>query len=550
MSRPWPLRLHLLALTLACTLPIMILAGLLAFQFVSEEHHRIQADVAERLRLMRIAVELRLDNLIEDLQVLAASPTLQDGRLDEFRRHLVDANTVYGGTGSALSRPDGQEVVSTGLQAGAPLPRRADLETQNRVLATGRPQVSDLVSATTAGEQIITVEVPVRTDGEVRYVLAMGVSPNYLSELLRAHIPKDWIGSIVDRRGIVIARTSDAAGNVIGHSTIPEVAANLNEGSAFWIKAMSRLGMPTYVSFLKSDRLGWTINIGVPRTVVEGPIWRAIALLLGIGLLAIVLSVAAAVATARRILGGLSALGHQVDALGRGETPSAERSSVSEIDRMQLVLSRVSEDLHRALKQKNVLIAEINHRVKNTLATVQSIARLTRSSAANVSEFVASFERRLVGLSRAYNLLTETSWTGADLKSIVERILAPYLQSGRLKITGPSVHLSSNLAVAVAAAIQEMSTNAAKYGALSGDRGRVDIAWELAPDGKVRFRWTESGGPPVKPPTRRGFGTKLIQELLAHDTGWDVELDYAESGFRCLVTIDTTAAVEAEAPLM
>jgi PAS domain S-box-containing protein len=194
-------------------------------------------------------------------------------------------------------------------------------------------------------------------------------------------------------------------------------------------------------------------------------------------------------------------------------------------------------DNREAMRRQQILIDEINHRVKNTLATVQSIARASLASATSLKDYAASFEARLIALARAYNLLTENNWEGADLATIVQRTLAPFASEGRIHLGGPPVALTPKLTLALSAAIQELSTNAAKYGALSVEQGRVDVGWTREDDGVVSFRWAERDGPQVKTPARRGFGTRLIQDILAAESGWTVTLDFSPSGLRCAMRI-------------
>jgi two-component sensor histidine kinase len=194
-------------------------------------------------------------------------------------------------------------------------------------------------------------------------------------------------------------------------------------------------------------------------------------------------------------------------------------------------------EVRTVMNRQQILLDEINHRVKNTLATVQSIARVSLSSATTMEEYAGSFERRLIALSGAYNLLTENNWEGAELRTIVERTLAPFARGGRTILNGPALTLTPKLTLALSAAIQELSTNAAKYGALSVDQGRLEVSWSRRDDGRIWLSWIESEGPPVRKPERRGFGTRLIQDILAADSGWTVTLDYAPGGLRCTMLI-------------
>jgi len=196
-------------------------------------------------------------------------------------------------------------------------------------------------------------------------------------------------------------------------------------------------------------------------------------------------------------------------------------------------------ELRDALHRQNLLLDEINHRVKNTLATVQSIAMLTRAGAGSVDEYVEGFQRRILALSSAYNLLTDNNWQGANLREIVSGMIEPYGQPNQMSVDGPSVRLPPRQTLALAAALQELATNAAKYGALSVEHGRLDVRWGYA-DQKLNLSWIESDGPAVTKPTRRGFGSRLIEEVMAREGGWTSELQYRPEGMRCYLSIQLT----------
>jgi PAS domain S-box-containing protein len=199
-------------------------------------------------------------------------------------------------------------------------------------------------------------------------------------------------------------------------------------------------------------------------------------------------------------------------------------------------------------EQQEILINELNHRVKNTLATVQAIAAQSLRSERDAGEARQAFESRLFALSRAHDVLTQESWQTANLRDIVERAVEPYGSpghGGRFAIAGPDVRLQPHSALAFAMALQELATNAAKYGALSVPGGDVAIRWRLEPGpggAFLRFQWRESGGPLVRPPKRRGFGSRLIERTLAKDTGGEVEITYSPGGIELKLTMPLPSA--------
>jgi two-component sensor histidine kinase len=195
-------------------------------------------------------------------------------------------------------------------------------------------------------------------------------------------------------------------------------------------------------------------------------------------------------------------------------------------------------DRVQAEEQRKLLLDELNHRVKNTLATVQAIAAQTLRSTPDAESFRTAFEARIMALSATHNLLTATSWRSASLHDLVETELHPY-GSGRYRLDGPEVMLSPAEAVALGLVFHELATNAVKYGALSAPGGEVALRWAISAETgtkRLEFRWTERGGAPVQPPRRRGFGSRLIETSLA-GRGGSARLDYAQEGLSCVLEL-------------
>ena len=202
------------------------------------------------------------------------------------------------------------------------------------------------------------------------------------------------------------------------------------------------------------------------------------------------------------------------------------------------------DDIKRSEEHQRLLINELNHRVKNTLATVQSIAAQTLRNAGTMEEARSALEGRLLALSRAHDVLTRENWEGAELREIAAQALEPYSSRSedRLHLDGPRVRLPPRMALTLAMVLQELATNAVKYGALSNATGEIRIAWrvEEANPRRLGLRWEESGGPPVQPPRRRGFGSRLIERSLAQDLDGEVRIAFAATGVTCIVDAPMT----------
>jgi PAS domain S-box-containing protein len=207
-------------------------------------------------------------------------------------------------------------------------------------------------------------------------------------------------------------------------------------------------------------------------------------------------------------------------------------------------LAGVSLDIterKRAEDRQKLLVNELNHRVKNSLATVQSIAAQTLRSAASPEFFREAFETRLIALSHTHDLLTRESWEGASLREVFDVELHAMAGEDRVSFDYPSdIRLTPKAAVALGMGIHELATNAVKYGALSSPHGHVRVAWRIDQD-LLRLIWTESGGPKVEPPARRGFGARLLERGLAAELSGSVELTYDASGLVCHMALPLRA---------
>ena len=197
----------------------------------------------------------------------------------------------------------------------------------------------------------------------------------------------------------------------------------------------------------------------------------------------------------------------------------------------------VTSDMVAAERQK-LMIDELNHRVKNTLATVQSIAMQTARTHADPRTFAEGFQARLIALSHTHDLLTRRHWEGADLRDVLLHETEAH-GSTRVVLNGPAVILSPAAALSLGMIFHELATNAAKYGALSSGEGRVFVDWAVAnqADRRLTLEWRELDGPPVVEPDRRGFGTRLIERNIRHDLAGEVKLQYPTDGFHAEMSV-------------
>jgi two-component sensor histidine kinase len=302
--------------------------------------------------------------------------------------------------------------------------------------------------------------------------------------------------SFFDRQGTNFARVPNPE-QTIGQLASPTLYAELFRHTQAKIETVSLEGVPLLTAFIRSPLTGWTVAAGLPVASLTAPLWQALTITLGVGAVMLAIGLSFALTMAARIAQG--------------------------------------EALH------SLLINELNHRVKNTLATVQSIAAQTFRHTPDANEAKRKFEARLVALGRAHNVLSDEKWESADLGDVVSDVLEPLAvkDGNRLRTGGGEVRLPPRSALLIAMVLHELATNAAKYGAWSNRTGIVSVQWEAndRKDGRsLRLTWAESGGPAVRAPERRGFGSLLIEQSLA-DLGGTASLNYDPAGFTCTLEL-------------
>jgi two-component sensor histidine kinase len=267
-----------------------------------------------------------------------------------------------------------------------------------------------------------------------------------------------------------------------------------------------------------------------------GPALAAAALMIALGVMA-------ALAFARPISRDVRGLVGEAEALAAGARllnplPShlqeiAEvRGSLEAADG---ILRAREAEARQAADRQQLMINELNHRVKNTLVVVQSLARHSLRPTGDGENGLAQFNDRLHALASAHDLLTRRSWEGADLGELLVEALKPY--ANQLTLDGPPVPLTPNAAVALAMIFHELATNASKYGALSTEAGRVSVTWNVEGRSRLTIIWRERAGPKVSPPNRGGFGSRLIAASLKGDLAGSADFEYAPEGLTCFLTI-------------
>lgn len=489
-----PVRLALLVT--GTMLPLIVFAVGLAYSNYRQDRSDATRRVLETVRSMRLVLDSEVQRMTGGLQVLALSDSLRGGDFDGFRRLAAGFISQYG-EDSVLLLADrsGHQLFSTVTTEPTNLPPRNNREIVERVFASKAPQYSDLFIGSTKKWPIVTVEVPVLRNDEVVYALSFSPPIAIFQKLVEQQRPNDrWTVSLLDTKGRVFARAPNPA-ETFGKQASGALSDAMARTSEATVATVSLDGVALASAYTQSRLTGWTVVAGVAESSLIAPLWRNIAIT---GLIGGIL-----------LLVGLTFAVRMATTIARGEM------------------------LH------NLLIEELNHRVKNTLALMQAIAVQTFRSASRDER--AKFEGRLCALAEAHNLLSQEKWAGSELRDVIARALQPFLLSNpdRIRMAGPAVPLSPRLAVVLSMIVHEIATNAAKYGALSNETGRVTLDWEVIADtskSRLHLIWTEAGGPPVTAPVRRGFGSRLIERSARDQLGGEATVDFLPRGVVCTVT--------------
>ena len=488
-----PVRLALLVA--GTTLPLIAFAAFLVFNDYEQDRQGASLRVLETVRSIRLVLDAEMQRMTGALRVLALTRPLQDGEFEAFRRIADGFLDQYPEGGVVLvADREGRQLFSSASPDTANLPLRNNRAIVEKVFATKHLQYSNLFIGAVKKQPIITVEVPVFRDGEVVYDISFSPPVEIFQGIINAQRPsRDWTISIFDRDGINFARAPNPQ-EAVGKRAAPFLYAEIFRTPEATLQTVSPEGAALITSFTRSPLTDWTVAAGVAEISLVGPLWRKLAITSVIG--------------GVLLLTGLAFAVRMAAAIARGEM------------------------LH------DLLIEELNHRVKNTLAILQSITTQTFRSASKAER--EKFEGRLGALAEAHNLLSREKWQGSDLHDVVDRVLQPYSVSNpeRVRMFGPKVPLTPRLAVVLSMILHEIATNAAKYGALSNDTGTVALDWEVITESgpKLRLIWTEAGGPHVTAPVQRGFGSRLIERSARDQLGGEATVDFLPGGVVYTVT--------------
>ncbi|HEY8576701.1 MAG TPA: HWE histidine kinase domain-containing protein [Devosia sp.] len=542
---------RLLLLTAVALLPSLAILG---FNELSLRRTRIAEIHDYALRMSELA-SLEMERLLTGagaLMVAVASAPVELGPGSEcatYLNHLTSALPQL--TLIDITDIDGRSLCANRAAPGDLAP---ELSASVRAALAERFFAVGEYSELSAGPALLMGTRRTDDSGMITGYVIAAVGLDYLGGMLKERsFPQGSALTIADRNGVILAREpfpEDLVGTRVPEAFLPRVQGT-ESGT---MQVVSQDGTERVLGYQPASKpLGLYVSAGTGvadamATVNESSI-RSL-LLAGVGgLLALLLALSFGRRFIRlpvlRLLQTIKAWrqGDQTARTGMQPGPAEFHQVGHAIDELLDELEQRQAAQQEAEQHRDLLARELDHRIKNLLATVQAVARQSFRNANLPRDALDAFYGRLSVMADAHKLLTAQKSESASVEAVVRTAVTPFygVEQQRFSLAGPEVELHAKAALSLAMALHELCTNASKYGALTSEGGRVDIGWALTEGHKLILTWRESGGPAVTPPSEKGFGSRMIERALAADLGATVSFDFAPTGLTCTIIAAETA---------
>ncbi|MGD9981494.1 MAG: sensor histidine kinase [Hyphomonadaceae bacterium] len=495
---------HLAAFALLVTLPVAALSLLLLLRSADMVRDKAEA------RLLQLAHDLS-DDIDRDVErhilVLNTLSTLPSFRAGDWAAFHTQATTALRGDGYiVLIDSSFRQLANTYVAFGRAPARTGDLETAQRIVASRRPEVSNVFTSLVTGGPVINFDTPILRDGQVGYILIYARPVEYVSGILAGQgLETGWAGSVFDRNGALIGGSAAAA----------PPAQMLTPGTSVLTRHADSSGAAILRATHVSELTGWTVAVDVPLAVVSGEIDRSLQWSVLIATAALLLAIGLGVVFGQFLSSQLRRASAYAVAMGREEAPpDIGSTTLQEVDTITQSLQNARAELDRRMAKQRLLSRELSHRVKNVLSVVQAVVRLSLPGGDTTARDVVLL--RLRALGRSHDLLTHAEWTDLPLRRIVETEVTSFAE--RVACDGPDILVRAAHVQNMGLILHELATNALKYGALRDGSGTISVNWAVggeAGDKRFTFVWKEHATPAPGADVRRsGFGSTLLRNTF------------------------------------
>jgi two-component sensor histidine kinase len=516
------------------------------YRYAQTEQVRVEQEAVRIAGLTGLLVDAELRQLIAKLEGLAASSALARDDLQGF--HAEAKLLTNGRDETIILRDMGvRQFLNSQLPYEAELPGGPAFSLEEKTgYGEGRPHVSDVYLSPRNREPRIVIALPIIRDGSPKYVIGLTVPTSRVLSAFLPAIPPGYVVAVGDRKGAYVTR-SERHEEFTGKPGLPDYVKQV-VGKSGTFRSFNFERRELLAGYYRSELSGWFYTANIPIDRLQAPLKTSLLQLAGVGAAALAVSGYLALLFSRGITSAAQDLAERARALGANEEVEPVASHLAEFALISDALvaagnaiAERSSERRRSEAQRELLVNELNHRVKNSLAVAQSIATQTLRSALSMSEARSALSDRLVSLGRTHDILTKENWEGANVADIVANTVDLYGAPDRIFTDGPPARLSPGPSLSMSLVLHELMTNSTKYGALSSDEGKVSIRWwNLAEVGKpprLFLKFEEAGGPPVTPPVHRGFGSRLFAASFTSPEEGKIAITYRATGVICEIEI-------------
>jgi two-component sensor histidine kinase len=525
---------YLVALVIVVALPLLAFVGFLVLQLEGQERENLGNETAEDAQLIARSVDRELQDMATTLRLLITSPELEAGDLMAFHKRTqrsLWSNSLY----VILVDQDGQQRLNTRAPYGERLGKMSNMPSLQSVLKSGVTEVSSVFFGKTSGEWVFNVAMPLPVASpQAGSAIIMTQNAADLQKLISIDgLPAGWSAAVVDGQGQVVLSAGEE--KIASGTPFPGNTLKLMTGFKGSIEDVDG---PTKQMYGYAQITGWSWKAVIwgPIDSAQAGIQTAFRQLVAGGVIFIALAIMLAYLIARQLRAPIRQIADMAERIGQGEIVSPVETRIIEANQIAMALSTASFDRSQAEDRIHLILHELVHRTKNILTLVQAMMRQLGRQDTSMPEFQRAISTRLQGLGKSIEALAKEQWAGVRLKRVVEIHLATFEVGDRVLLQGDDFMLKAEAVQNLGLVLHELATNSVKYGALSSPQGRVRISWhDMPPEGddaepRMKLLWEESGGPPVKEPSRKGFGTTIIQRHAMAAFSGHVDVRFRREG--------------------
>lgn len=524
---------YLMALVIVVALPLLAFVSFLVLQLEGQEREGLANETAEDAQLIARSVDRELQDMATTLRLLITSPELEAGDLRAFHdrtQRSLRSNSLY----VIVVDKEGQQRLNTRSPFGEPLVKMSNMPALESVLKSRITEVSSVFFGKTSNKWVFNVAMPLPDElSHAGSAVIMTQNAEDMEKLISVEgLPAGWSAAVIDGQGQVVA--SAGADKIASGQSFDAETLRLMTGFKGTIEDVDGDEKQMYGY---AQITGWTwkaVVWGPIASAQEGIITTFKQLIAG-GVIFLTLAVLFAYTIARQLRTPIRQIADMAERIGKGEIVSPVETRITEANQVAVALSNASFDRSEAEDRIHLILHELVHRTKNILTLVQAMMRQLGRQDTTMPEFQKAISTRLQGLAKSIEALAKEQWAGVRLRRVIEIHLSNFEAGDRLLVQGEDFMLKAEAVQNLGLVLHELATNSVKYGALSVPHGRVRIRWDdVSPedDGrpKIRLVWEESGGPLVSEPSRKGFGTTIIQRHAIAAFGGQVDVEFRPEG--------------------